>query len=181
MPTSGTMTTSLNWILWMNQTKTHVPRTAQTKEKAARPHRVEPGANSKASRMPRDRCACGGRNKLVHAELLHDKPRHAHADACAEDGKQTRQAGDQKDLPCFYAACKQVRRPDVQHPDKQRTNRKNHQQNAEKNGGTMITNEKPSSRLVQTNFFQNKKRTPVCEETGLTCSHTARSAEGIIS
>ena len=52
MPTSGTMTTSLNWIRWMNQTKTHVPRTAQTKEKAARPHRVEPGANSKASRMP---------------------------------------------------------------------------------------------------------------------------------
>ena len=96
----------------------------------------------------RDRCACGGRNKLVHAELLHDKPRHAHADACAEDGKQTRQAGDQKDLPCFHAACKQVRRPDVQHPDKQRTNRKNHQQNAEKNGGTMITNEKPSLILV---------------------------------
>ena len=100
----------------------------------------------------RDRCACGGRNKLVHAELLHDKPRHAHANACAEDGKQTRQAGDQKDLPCFHAACKQVGRPDVQHPDKQRTNRKNHQQNAEKNGGTMITNEKPSSRLVRTNF-----------------------------
>ena len=129
----------------------------------------------------RDRCACGGRNKLVHTELLHDKPRHAHADACAEDGKQTRQAGDQKNLPCFHAACKQVRRPDVQHPDKQRTNRKNHQQNAEKNSGTMITNEKPSSRLVQTNFFENKKRTPACEETGLTCSHTARSAEGIIS
>ena len=52
MPTSGTMTTSLNWIRWMNQTKIHVPRTAQTKEKAAHPHRVEPGANSKASRMP---------------------------------------------------------------------------------------------------------------------------------
>ena len=101
----------------------------------------------------RDRRACGGRNKLVHAELLHDKPRHAHANACAEDGKQTRQAGDQKDLPCFHAACKQVRRPDVQHPDKQRTNRKNHQQNAEKNSGTTVTNEKPSSRLVQTNFF----------------------------
>ena len=129
----------------------------------------------------RDRCACGGRNKLVHTELLHDKPRHAHADACAEDGKQTRQAGDQKDLPCFHAACKQVGRPDVQHPDKQRTTRKNHQQNAEKNGGTMITNEKPSSRLALTNFFENKKRTPACEETGLTCSHTARSAEGIIS
>ena len=105
----------------------------------------------------RDRCACGGRNKLVHAELLHDKPRHAHADACAEDGKQTRQAGDQKDLPCFHTACKQVGRPDIQHPDKQRTNRKNHQQNAEKNSGTMITNEKPSSRLAQTNFLKIKR------------------------
>ena len=85
------------------------------------------------------------------------RARHTHADACAEDGKQTRQAGDQKDLPCFHAACKQVRRPDVQHPDKQRTNRKNHQQNAEKNSGTMITNEKPSSRLVQTNFLKIKR------------------------
>ncbi len=66
---------------------------------------LHPGAiNAKLRR--RDRCACGGRNKLIHAELLHDKPRHAHADACAEDGKQTRQAGDQKDLPCFHAACK---------------------------------------------------------------------------
>ena len=88
------------------------------------------------------------RTREVERKPYMQKPRHAHADACAEDGKQTRQAGDQKDLPCFHAACKQVRRPDVQHPDKQRTSRKNHQQNAEKNGGTMITNEKPSSRLV---------------------------------
>ena len=36
----------------MNQTNIQVPRMAHTKEKAARPHSVEPGANSSASRMP---------------------------------------------------------------------------------------------------------------------------------
>ena len=67
------------------------------------------------------------RTREVERKPYMQKPRHAHADACAEDGKQTRQAGDQKDLPCFHAACKQVRRPDVQHPDKQRADRKDQQ------------------------------------------------------
>ena len=52
MPTRGTMTTSLNWMRWMNQTKTQVPRMAQAKAKNARLHRVEDGINSRASKMP---------------------------------------------------------------------------------------------------------------------------------
>ena len=39
------------------------------------------------------------RTREVERKPYMQKPRHAHADACAEDGKQTRQAGDQKDLP----------------------------------------------------------------------------------
>lgn len=57
----------------------------------------------------------------------------------------------------FHAACKQVKKPDIQHPGKQRADRKDQQQNAEKNSGTMITNEKPSSRLAQTNFLKIKR------------------------
>ena len=52
MPTKGTITTSLNWIRWINHTKTQVPRVAITKAKMARLHRVELGMNSRASRMP---------------------------------------------------------------------------------------------------------------------------------
>ena len=52
MPTSGTITTSLNWMRWMNQTKIQVPRIAVAKAKMARLHRVEAGMNSSASRMP---------------------------------------------------------------------------------------------------------------------------------
>ena len=52
MPTRGTMTTSLNWMCWINHTKTQVPKTAAAKAKIARPHRVELGMNNKANRMP---------------------------------------------------------------------------------------------------------------------------------
>ena len=52
MPTSGTMTTSLNWIRWMNQTKIHVPAIAARKAKMARPHSVDDGMNNSASRIP---------------------------------------------------------------------------------------------------------------------------------
>ena len=52
MPTSGTITTSLNWTRWMNQTKIQVPSAAVTKANAARPSSVDPGMNSRASRMP---------------------------------------------------------------------------------------------------------------------------------
>ena len=52
MPTSGTMTASLNWMRWMNQTKTQVPRMAAPKAKSARLQSVEAGKNSRASRMP---------------------------------------------------------------------------------------------------------------------------------
>lgn len=41
--TSGTITRSLNRILWMNQTKTHVPKIAVAKTKRARLHRLEAG------------------------------------------------------------------------------------------------------------------------------------------
>ena len=102
MPTSGTMTTSLNWIRWMNQTKTHVPRTAQTKEKAARPHRVEPVQTTKPTEcqtaQKRIVAPVVGETNLFMQSCCMISPATPHADACAEDGKQTRQAGDQKDL-----------------------------------------------------------------------------------
>ena len=41
---------------------------------------------------------CGWRDKFVHAELLHDQARHAHADAGAEDCQKAGQAGDQEYL-----------------------------------------------------------------------------------
>ena len=46
------MTTSLNWIRWMNQTKIHVPAIAARNAKMARPHSVDDGMNNSASRMP---------------------------------------------------------------------------------------------------------------------------------
>ena len=52
IPTRGTITTSLKRMCWMNQTKIQVPRIAKTKAKAALPMSVEPGMNSRASRMP---------------------------------------------------------------------------------------------------------------------------------
>ena len=72
MPTRGTITTSLNWMRWMNQTKIQVPRIAVAKAKMARLHRVEAGINSRASRMPN--CAeeivapvVGDTNLLLHS------------------------------------------------------------------------------------------------------------------
>ena len=52
IPTSGTITASLNWMRWMNQTKIQVPRIAAAKAKSARVHKVDDGMNSSASRMP---------------------------------------------------------------------------------------------------------------------------------
>lgn len=52
IPTSGTITRSLNRILWMNQTKTHVPKIAVAKAKRARLHKLEIGINNSASKMP---------------------------------------------------------------------------------------------------------------------------------
>ena len=52
MPTSGTITTSLNWMRWIKKTKIQVPSTAVIKAKIALPHSVEFGQNSSASRMP---------------------------------------------------------------------------------------------------------------------------------
>ena len=52
MPTSGTITTSLNWMLWIKKTKIQVPSTAVIKAKIALPHSVEFGQNSSTSRMP---------------------------------------------------------------------------------------------------------------------------------
>ena len=50
-----------------------------------------------------DRGTCGGRYKFVHAKLLHDQSRHAHADAGAEDGEQTGDSCQQKDLQLHSA------------------------------------------------------------------------------
>ena len=52
MPTRGTITTSLNWMRWMNHTKSQVPSVAVTNAKIARLHRVEAGMNSSASKIP---------------------------------------------------------------------------------------------------------------------------------
>ena len=52
MPTSGTITTSLKVMRWMNHTKIHVPKIAAAKANSARPHRVEFGMNRSASKMP---------------------------------------------------------------------------------------------------------------------------------
>ena len=52
IPTSGTRTTSLNCIRWINQTKIQVPRIAAVKAKNALPHNVELGRNTRASKIP---------------------------------------------------------------------------------------------------------------------------------
>lgn len=52
IPTKGTITASLNRMCWINQTKIQVPVIAKTNENNARPHRVELGINSSASKMP---------------------------------------------------------------------------------------------------------------------------------
>ena len=52
MPTSGTITTSLKVMRWMNHTKIHVPSVAVAKANSARPQSVEFGMNNSASKMP---------------------------------------------------------------------------------------------------------------------------------
>ncbi len=52
MPTSGTITTSLNWMRWMNHTNTQVPRMAVTNAKRLRPQMPAPGTNTMAMSTP---------------------------------------------------------------------------------------------------------------------------------
>ena len=52
MPTSGTITTSLNWMRWMNHTNTQVPRVAATKAKRLRPQMPALGTNTMAMSTP---------------------------------------------------------------------------------------------------------------------------------
>ena len=97
----------------MNHTKTQVPRMAAAKANSARLHKVEPGMNSSASKIPswaEEMVAPGGgRDKLVHTQLLHDEARHAHAHAGAQNGQQPGQAGDEEYLQLFQIAGKQAR------------------------------------------------------------------------
>ena len=86
----------------MNQTNIQVPRTANTKEKNGSPPQ---GGIGQEQQRQQDTELCGGnggpcgwRDKFVHAELLHDQARHAHADAGAEDCQKAGQAGDQEHL-----------------------------------------------------------------------------------
>ena len=52
MPTRGTIITSLNFTLWINQTKIQVPKIAKIKAKMALDQIVELGMKRSASRMP---------------------------------------------------------------------------------------------------------------------------------
>ena len=61
----------------------------------------------------------GGGDKLVAAQLLHNKASHAHAHAGTQDGQKPGQPGDEKHLPLLPVPGKQALRVDVQHPHKQ--------------------------------------------------------------
>ena len=52
IPTRGTITTTLNFTLWINHTNNHVPTIAVANANMARPHRVDPGINNNASKIP---------------------------------------------------------------------------------------------------------------------------------
>ena len=103
MPTSGTITASLNWMRWMNQTKIQVPRIAAAKAKSARLHKVDDGMNSSASKMPswaEEMVApVVGDTNLLHAQLLHDKACHAHSHTGTKDRQQAREDGIPKRSP----------------------------------------------------------------------------------
>ena len=59
--------------------------------------------------------ARGGRNEFVHAQLLHDQARHAHAHARAQNGQQARQPGNQKDAHGLPIAREERSEIDVDH------------------------------------------------------------------
>ena len=141
MPTSGTITTSLKVMRWMNHTKIHVPSVAVAKANSARPQSVEFGMNNSASKMPN--CAeemvapVVGGDELVHAKLLHDEPRHAHANAGAEDGEQARQPRDDEYLQLLHIPAKQRRQIQVDDADEQRTDAGRDQADAQNDGDAM--------------------------------------------
>ena len=82
--------------------------------------------NAEARRCQRS--ACGGGDKLVHAQLLHDQPRHTHAHTCAEDGKQSGQTGNQEKLKLLCVACKQFPWRHVNDANEERKKGSNDQQ-----------------------------------------------------
>ena len=123
IPTRGTMTTSLNWMRWMNQTKTQVPRMAQAKAKNARLHRVEDGINSRRqqnAKLGEEMVApvVGETNLLLHSccmirpATLMPTPVHRMA--------KSRGSLEMKNTsPLLLSPASRLLRVDVQHPHKQ--------------------------------------------------------------
>ena len=74
----------------------------------------------------------GGRNEFVHAELLHDEAGHAHPHPGAEDGQQSRQAGDKKDFHLLRVAAKEAVQVQVDDPHKQGYPRQDQQQDGQR-------------------------------------------------
>ena len=74
--------------------------------------------NAEARRCQRS--ACGGGDKLVHAQLLHDQPRNAHAHTRAEDSKQPGQTGNQEKLKLLRVTRKQFSRRHIHNANEER-------------------------------------------------------------
>ena len=112
----------------MNQTKIQVPRIAVAKAKIAQQD-AELGRG--------DGGAGGWGHKFVAAQLLHDEPRHAHADAGTQNGQQTGQPGDDENLQLLKIACQKLARRQIDHTYKQRAAGQDKQQSQENYGRTI--------------------------------------------
>ena len=82
--------------------------------------------------------AGGGGDELVHAQLLHDQARHAHANAGAQDGQQPGQAGDQEDLQLLQIAGQEPGQVDVDDPQEQGPDRTHQQGRGQEQGRQML-------------------------------------------
>jgi len=122
IPTSGTITRSLNRILWMNQTKTHVPKIAVAKAKRVRLHKLEAGINNSASKMPSwaeeiVAPVVGEINLLschfVAAHSPQDPPRHTHSYSCTQNCQKPGQPGDEEDPHLLRISIKKICRHNI--------------------------------------------------------------------
>ena len=76
-------------------------------------------------------------SKFVTAQLLHDEPRHAHANAGTQNGQQTGQPGDDENLQLLKIARQKLARRQIDHAYKQRTAGQDKQQCQENYGRTI--------------------------------------------